>query len=219
MRLPPWARGPARRLGAEAGATVLRAGTASLRWRHVHAERESRLLETDRCVIYAGWHGRMLVLAGGLRRPGTGVLVSLSPDGEVIAQVLERLGFRAVRGSSSRRGSEGLRELEAWLARGRSAAITPDGPRGPRHRAQMGTVVLAARSGRAILPLGGAARPAWTLGSWDRFQIPRPWARAALVFGEPLRVPPGETDLEPWRARLEAALDAAEREAEQVVEQ
>jgi hypothetical protein len=161
----------------------------------------------------------MLVLAGGLRRPGTGVLVSLSPDGEVIAQVLERLGFRAVRGSSSRRGREGLRELEAWLAQGRSAALTPDGPRGPRHRAQMGTVVLAARSGRAIVPLGGAAHPAWTLGSWDRFQIPRPWARAALVFGEPLRVPSGETDLEPWRARLEAALDAVEREAEQVVKQ
>jgi len=190
-------------------------GSASLRWRYLHAERESRLLKTDKAVIYAGWHGRMLLLAGGLRRPGTGVLVSLSPDGEVIAQILSRLGLHPVRGSSSRRGSEGLRELEAWMGKNRSVAITPDGPRGPRHRAQMGAVALASRTERAILPLGAAARPAWTLSSWDAFQVPRPRARAVLVFGEPLRVPRGEADLEPWREQLEAALVRAEEEAEQ----
>jgi lysophospholipid acyltransferase (LPLAT)-like uncharacterized protein len=79
----------------------------------------------------------------------------------------------------------------------------------------MGAVVLAARSGRAILPLGAAAWPAWTLGSWDAFQIPRPFGRAVLAFGEPLRVPGGEEDLEPWRRRLEESLVAVEREAEE----
>jgi len=79
----------------------------------------------------------------------------------------------------------------------------------------MGTVVLAARSGRAIVPLGASARPVWTLASWDAFQIPRPFGRAVMVFGEPFRVPRGEEDLEPWRRRLEERLLAVEREAEE----
>jgi lysophospholipid acyltransferase (LPLAT)-like uncharacterized protein len=155
----------------------------------------------------------MWLLASRLRHRRSGVLVSLSRDGTLIAGILARLGYQPVRGSSSRGGAGGLRELEAMLRAGRSVALTPDGPRGPRHRAQWGAVALAAATGRPILPLAASTQPAWTLGSWDGFQIPRPGARGVIVFGEPLAVPE-DADPAAWSARLESALNAAEAEAD-----
>jgi len=151
-----------------------------------------------------------------MRDRKTAVLVSLSEDGEVIAKALEGMGLFPVRGSSSRRGREGLQELEEALRNGRSVALTPDGPRGPRHRAQMGAVALAARTGKPILPISSASRSAWVLGSWDSFQVPRPGTRAVITFGKPILVP-GDTDLEPWRLKLEEALTAAEKEVDEEV--
>jgi len=141
------------------------------------------------------------------------VLVSLSEDGDLMARVLEKLDFVPVRGSSSRGGEEGLRELERWVRSGRSVALTPDGPRGPRHIAARGAVVLAARTGKPILPLGVASTRAWTLDSWDSFQVPMPGTRGVIVVGKPLIVPP-MSDLEPWRRRLEIALNEVETEAD-----
>ena len=202
-----------RAAGVSMGAAILRGSSRLVRLKTLHVEHEARALADHDSVIYAFWHGRVWLLAGRAGRQGSAVLVSLSEDGEVIARAAQRLGFHPVRGSSSRGGREGLAELERELAGGRSVALTPDGPRGPRHHAQMGAVVLAARSGRPIVPMGVAARPAWTLKSWDAFQIPRPGARGVVVYGEPIAVPV-TADLEPWRSRLEAALNAAEAEAD-----
>ena len=213
---PHGLRRPLRSLAAWTGASVLRSLSALVRLRELHKEREKDALSRYGSVIYAFWHGRGFLLAGRVGRRGTAVLVSLSEDGEMIARASRRLGFHPVRGSSSRRGREGLAELERALAEGRPVAITPDGPRGPRHRAQMGAVVLAARSGKPILPMGVSARPAWTLGSWDAFQVPRPGARGAVVYGDAILVP-AAADLEPWRMRLEEALNAAEAEADREV--
>ena len=184
-----------------------------MRLKRLHVERETLALADYNSVIYAFWHGRGWLIAGRAGRRGTSVLISLSEDGDVMARAATRLGLHPVRGSSSRGGREGLAEMARGLAEGRSAAITPDGPRGPRHHAQIGAVVLAARSGKPIVPMGIAAHPAWEMKSWDAFQIPRPGARAIVVYGEPIAVPAVE-DLEPWRVRLEAALDAAEAEAD-----
>lgn len=205
-----------RRLGVHLGPGLLLALGGLSRVRVLHPEREEEVLSDHQSVIYAFWHGRLFLLAARLRDRRAGVLISLSEDGDLMARAAERLGFHPVRGSSSRGGREGLRDLEAVLAGGRSVGLTPDGPRGPRHRAQMGAVALAARSGKPILPLSSASRSAWRLRSWDRFQIPRPGTRAVIAFGEPLRVPP-EPDLEPWRARLERALIDLEHEADAAV--
>ena len=202
-----------RSVGAWGGAGVLRASGAVTRLRLLHLEREAQAVTNHASVIYALWHGRMWLLAARFPRRGVGVLVSLSEDGEVIASILSRLRLTPVRGSSSRGGDEAMRHMEEWIREGRSVAITPDGPRGPRHTAHLGAVALAARTGKPILPLGAAANPAWTLRSWDAFQIPKPGSRAVITVGEPLFVPRSE-DLEPWRRRLEEALDAAEREAD-----
>jgi lysophospholipid acyltransferase (LPLAT)-like uncharacterized protein len=196
---------------------MLRLSGRLTRVRYVHREREAEALSRYGAVIYAIWHGRMWLPVARLGRTGAAVLVSLSEDGEVIARAARSLGFRPVRGSTSRGGKEGFSGLAGQLEGGRSVALTPDGPRGPRHRAAMGTVALAARTGRPIVPVGAASCPAWSLRSWDRFQVPRPGARGTIVYGEPLRVPAGQ-DLEPWRRRLEEALDAVEAEADREAE-
>jgi lysophospholipid acyltransferase (LPLAT)-like uncharacterized protein len=207
---------PLRALGVHLGAGLLRAGKDLTRLRVLGREGVDRARAETGAVIYAVWHGRFWLPAAGFGHEGSAILISLSEDGELIARIAGKLGYRTVRGSSSRRGSEGLRDLERELAAGHNVALTPDGPRGPRHVAQLGAAVLAARSGKPVVPVGAAARPAWTLGSWDAFQIPLPGARAAVVFGEPFRIEPAE-DLEPARQRLEAALDAVERAADEAV--
>ncbi len=195
------------------GAAALRLSGQFTRVHYLHQERETEALSRYESVIYTVWHGRMWLPVARLGHTGAAVLVSLSEDGEVIARAARALGFRPVRGSTSRGGKESFAELAAWLESGRSVALTPDGPRGPLHRAAMGAVALAARAGRPIVPVGAASRPAWSFRSWDRFQVPRPGARGVIVYGEPLLVPAGG-DLEPWRRRLEAALDAVEGEAD-----
>jgi len=203
-------------MGALLGAAILGGSSRLVRLKRLHVERETEALAVHGAVVYAFWHGRGWLIAGGAGRKGTAVLISLSEDGDVMARAAQRLGFHPVRGSSSRGGREGLAEMERGLAEGRSAAITPDGPRGPRHHAQIGAVVLAARSGKPIVPMGIASRPAWAMHSWDAFQIPKPGARAVVVYGEPIAVP-READLEPWRARLESALNEVEAEADREV--
>ena len=210
---PGWGAG----LLTRAGAGVLWASAHLSRVRFLHQEREVKALADYGAVIYALWHGRLWLLAGRLYRRHPGLLVSLSRDGEILAQVAAHLGYHPVRGSSSRGGAEGFRDLERCLAEGRSVALTPDGPRGPSRRAQAGAAALAARSGIPILPMGAGARKVWRMNSWDGFEIPWPGARAAIVFGEPLLVP-STGDLEPWRLRLEESLNTVVEEADREVQ-
>lgn len=187
-----------------------------VRMRRIDVHHDENAIKHGKSVIYAFWHGRFWLLPRHLGHPGITVMISRSKDGEIIARVLSLMGYHATRGSSSRGGSEALGGLEQVLAQRRPVAITPDGPRGPRHHAQMGAVALAARTGAPIVPLGVSARPAWTLKSWDRFQIPMPLSRGVLVFGEPQFVGP-EDDKEDARLALEQALIAAERRADHEV--
>ena len=206
----------ARRLGVHCGAGILGVSGRLTRVRMIHAERDAAAVDRFGSVVYALWHGRMWLLASRFPRRGVGVLVSLSEDGDLIARVLEKLDLVPIRGSSSRGGGEGLRELETHLREGVTVAITPDGPRGPRHQARMGAVALAARTGKPIIPIGAAASRFWTLRSWDAFQIPKPGASGVIVIGAPILVPAAE-DLEPWRRQLEEALIAVEAEADLAV--
>jgi hypothetical protein len=205
-----------RAVAARAGAALITASGRLTRTEFIHPEHEDNALKNHESVIYALWHGRLWLLAARLRDRRAAILVSLSEDGELIARVTGRLGYRPVRGSTSRRGREALVALEAELRGGRSVALTPDGPRGPRHTAQVGAVVLAARTGKPILPVAAAARRAWEFPSWDAFQVPCPGTRGVIVFGEPILVPPGG-DAEGWRSRLETALNAVESEADRAV--
>jgi lysophospholipid acyltransferase (LPLAT)-like uncharacterized protein len=136
-------------------------------------------------VLLAFWHGRMAIGMIPYRNCGYSVLVSHSKDGEVAHRLLRRLGFGTIRGSSSRGAPRALREMLRELREGRRVVLTPDGPRGPRHRMNDGVAWMARATGFAVVPIGMGANRAWVLGSWDAFMIPKPFARVVMVYGEP----------------------------------
>ncbi len=139
--------------------------------------------------IFAFWHGQALIPAWAYRKKGVAVMVSLHRDGEIMNRALARLGFKRIRGSTSKGGNTALSAMAALLRKGGLAAITPDGPRGPRFKVHPGVFLLAARTGSPILPCGIAAKSQWTLKSWDAFMIPRPFTRVRIAAGDPIHVP------------------------------
>jgi lysophospholipid acyltransferase (LPLAT)-like uncharacterized protein len=202
----PWWLEPA----AAAGAMLVRALGATWRVdRSGLAHFDEAIARGQRC-IFAFWHARMLPLVWTHRGRGIVVLVSRHRDGQLITRIIERLGFAASRGSSTRGGEEGVMDMLRRAGEGRLLAITPDGPRGPALELKPGLVYLASRSGLPVVPVATAAPRSWVLRSWDRFRIPRPFARVVVAYGEPVTVPPGiEGDaLEAWRTRVQAALAA-----------
>jgi hypothetical protein len=195
--------------------------TLSVRAEGVDALRP--LWSAGRPLIYGVWHGRILIvpwLNARFRRTHGArqvrVLASRSRDGELVARFVRRFGLDVVRGSSSRGGAAALRELARALRAGDDVAVVPDGPRGPSCRAQAGIVSLAATTGAPIVPLGVAARPARRLASWDRFMVPAPFARCAVVFG-PLVDVGRHDDREALRVAVERALQHATDSADRLV--
>lgn len=204
-------------------------------------------------VIYAMWHGRILMLPclyGSLRRPPARhprthaeraptplawvpaprgypaphprvhVLASLHRDGELVARFVRSFGFEAVRGSSTRGGSGGLRHLARLLREGAEVAMIPDGPRGPRGVAQPGVIALARFTGCPIVPLSFSATRAWRLRSWDEFLIPKPFSKAVVCFGPPMTVPPAidRSRQELLRGELEQSLGTLTQRADQLAQ-
>jgi len=176
-----------------------------------------------RPLIYALWHGRLLMVPWVSARlaPTRGartirVLASRSRDGELIARFAHRFGLQTVRGSSSRGGAVALRALAAALRAGDDVVVAPDGPRGPRHHVQPGLAALAAMTGAAVVPVAFAARPARTLATWDAFLVPAPFARCALVLGDIVQVG-ADDDRDEARGRLERALTATTAAADRAV--
>ena len=139
-------------------------------------------------IIFAFWHGRMLPLLWHHRRQGVAILVSEHGDGEVIARIAEALGYRTVRGSTSRGSERALLRLIRTVQSGAEVAVTPDGPRGPAEQFAPGALVVAQRSGAPIVPVASGSAGAWHVRSWDRFMIPRPFARVTIAYGEPIRM-------------------------------
>jgi lysophospholipid acyltransferase (LPLAT)-like uncharacterized protein len=151
-------------------------------------------------VVLTLWHGQMLPLLWAHRQP-TGVIISEHKDGEIIARIVEAFGFFGVRGSSSRGGTRALLEAVQVLQRGADMAITPDGPRGPRYRFAPGALVLAHRAGAPVVSLVAHVNRKWQLRSWDGFEIPKPFARVTIEYGEPVML--SDPDVRAAAARTE----------------
>jgi lysophospholipid acyltransferase (LPLAT)-like uncharacterized protein len=160
----------------------------------------------------AFWHGRILPAAFYFRRRGIVVITSENFDGEWIARIIERFGYGTARGSSSRGGVKAMRQLVQAMQEGKPAGFTLDGPRGPARVAQPGAIWLARETGNPVLPFHLEASGHWTMGSWDRTQIPQPFSTVALAVGEPLEVARDATDAQAEEARLE--LESRLRELE-----
>lgn len=173
-------------------------------WEHWEAAtREGKL------PIYTFWHDRVFLGTYFFRRRGIVVMTSQSFDGEYIARFIQRFGYGAARGSSTRGGVGALVEMVRLVRSGRPAAFTIDGPKGPRHIAKMGALLLAKKTGQPVLPFSVNASRYFAVSSWDRFQIPAPFARAVVHIAPPIYVPPDADDalLEQKRDELQRALD------------
>jgi lysophospholipid acyltransferase (LPLAT)-like uncharacterized protein len=197
---------------------LLRLLGATWRW---HVEGEERLRDAERAGghgIHAFWHGRIVHGTLHFRDRGIVVITSENFDGEWIARIIHRFGFGTARGSSSRGARKALLQL-VRDARANPPAFTVDGPRGPARVAQPGAVWLSKATGHPVIPFHAEASRFWSLRSWDRTQIPKPFARVALVIGEPFTVPrdAGDEALEQYRVRLEQELGRAEARCRELV--
>ena len=190
---------------------LLRLLAFTWRWR-VEGEDQRRVAEqSGRHAIHACWHGRIVHGVFHLRGRGLVVIVSENFDGEWIARIIHRLGYRTVRGSSSRGARKALRQM-VKESQAHPTAFTVDGPRGPARTAQPGAVWLSKITSNPVVPFHAEAAKHWTMRSWDRTQIPKPFSTVALVTGEPFVVSPdaNEPELERQRLHLEQQLAVCE---------
>jgi len=192
---------------------AVRALAASWRIRTVDEGRWRPIYDARRPHVFLLWHEALLPLLWHHRRQSIAIVVSEARDGQYLADFAASLGYRAVRGSSTRGAARALlgavRELEAGFA----VAFTPDGPRGPRRQMKPGVVAATQRAGSVIVPLHARADRAWRLNSWDRFMIPKPAAVVRILYGRPFEVAPGEAGLAAGLAEAEARLGEIVEEA------
>ena len=168
--------------------------------------------------IYTFWHNRVFLATYFWRRRGIVVMTSRSFDGEYIARFIQRFGYGAARGSSTRGATGAIVEMVRLMRTGCPTAFTIDGPKGPRYVAKMGAVLLAKKTGNPILPFTITARKSWEAKkSWDGFQTPKPFTRARVDIARPIYVPSDATDevLEAKRDELQRALDQINQQGEE----
>ena len=180
-------------------------------------------VEIQRQYIYGFWHDKqfapiMLLAKSPLGQGKHACFVSASGDGEMLAQWLKRLGYRLVRGSSSKKALSGLVNLIAVTKEGYSVGITADGPRGPWHKSKSGAAFIAYKSEVGLIPLGVAYSAKWQFNkSWDKYQLPKPFAKTIIYIGEPLQIS-DISDMDALTARVDAAIDICDQKALQILQ-
>ena len=220
-----WRTSPLRRLEvALAGAVgyrVINALGHTLSWRTEGLHHLDAIRAAGRQPVMAFWHGRILSAAYYFRRRGIVVITSENFDGEWIARIIERFGYGTARGSTSHGARKAMLQLVRDMRQGKPAGFTLDGPRGPAQVAQPGAVWLAKATGNPVLPFHLEASRYWSLRSWDRTQIPKPFSRVALVVGEPFTVAASasDSDLERCRVEVERRLKGLEQRARELAEE
>jgi len=198
----------------------------TMRWTLIDREIADEAVASPEGAVACFWHGRIALAVycrGVLATKPRRVVISLSRDGQFVADAVERLGFPAIRGSTERSaggygkgGAAVFREAVAFMREGGAAVVTPDGPRGPNQTMSEGPVNLARITGLRAVMFGLAAHPAITMNSWDKGRLPLPFSRGCVVFAGPFYVPRHADDAEreairlDWQARLNAAQALAE---------
>ena len=214
-----WRSSPLKRFQIAAiaalGYPVINALGHTLRWRVEGLHHYDAIVASGRQPVMAFWHGRILPATFYFRGRGIVVITSENFDGEWIARIIERFGYGTARGSTTRGGKRAMLQLRRDMEAGKPAGFTVDGPRGPARVAQPGAIWLAKTTGNPVLPFHLEAAGHWSLRSWDRTQIPKPFTTLALVVGEPMPVQADASDvqLEAARAELDARLQQLESRA------
>jgi lysophospholipid acyltransferase (LPLAT)-like uncharacterized protein len=197
------------KLVAALAAVFIRLLRFSVRARHVRAAN----IESTPQYILAFWHDHMLLMLHSRFRKPITVMSSSSRDGDLAVFVYGTYGVKAVRGSSTRGGGAALREFIRRARAGSNLVFTPDGPKGPPRVVKDGVIFAAQATGLPIVPVAFAASRKKRLRSWDRMIVPLPLSRVIYLYGQPLAVPRGG-DMEEWRGKLEASMNALAEEAE-----
>ena len=204
-------------LAGNLASVVLRLLAKSLRVKY------SRTFDNDKPCIYALWHNRQLMCISLHRDYGILTLASASRDGDYIAAILEKLGFSVARGSTDtnkgnyKKSFSAARSLLRGLKKGKSIAVTVDGPLGPKYSVHEGVIFLAKATGCPVIPIGTASVPAIKLKTWDNFEIPIPFSRAAVLYGEPYQISKDEDQAEEAE-KLRQKLEILTEEAEKILE-
>lgn len=176
-----------------------------------------QLKEKKTPFIYVSWHGRILLPIYVHRHQNITSIASLHADGEMMAQTVHRLGYRTVRGSSTRGGKEAFHNMVDVLNQNGTGAMIPDGPRGPRHYLKPGTIYLSQQTGAYLLPITFSTKRKIQFKSWDRFIIPLPFSKSVVVYGAPIHIPPNLSaeELEHLRAAFQEDMIQLEKQADE----
>lgn len=195
---------------------LIRSIASTMRMTYVNFGAYRDMLAGGRRIILAFWHGRLMMMPYSYPGNGITILVSRSKDGELVARTVEGFGIESVRGSSSKGWLGGVRGLLKAVRDGRDVAITPDGPRGPGMKAQMGAIQIARTTGLPIIPMTFSASKKKTFKSWDSFILPYPFSRGVFICADPIRVErdAGAEEMEDARKRLEETLCRITAEAD-----
>lgn len=177
----------------------------------------TKLIEENASFMFVCWHGRILIPIYLHRNQGITPMVSLHSDGEMIAQTLYKLGYRPVRGSSTRGGKRAFHDMVDVLNRGGIGAIIPDGPRGPRHHLKPGTLYIAQQTGAYLLPMSFSAKRKIVFNSWDRFTLPIPFSKSVAIYGRPIKIAKdlAPDQLEQLRLQFEEDMIRLEKKADE----
>ena len=205
---------------AAVGVPVVEALGGTYDWRYSGTHHYDEVIADGRQPILALWHGRILSATLFFRDRGIVAMTSENFDGEWVARLMRRFGYRAARGSTSRGGARALAQLKREMATGAPAAFTVDGPRGPARHVQPGAVWLASVTGNPIVPFHIEASRFWTVNSWDSHQVPKPGSTVAVAVGEPIDVA-HDADaraIEAGRVEVERALADLEARARELLE-
>jgi lysophospholipid acyltransferase (LPLAT)-like uncharacterized protein len=196
------------RLAGSLGPYLFRGLCSTLSFQISGGEHQDATWGAGRPVVFVTWHGRILPLLYLYRSRDIVMLVSQHRDGEYLTRVGHGLGYDAVRGSSTQGGYPALRELVRRLREGRSLAITPDGPQGPREKLKPGALQAARIAGTPVIPVMAGTRRAWWVQGWDSFMVPKPFAEIRVAIGEPHLIPRdcSLADLEDHARELELRL-------------
>ena len=199
-----------------AGAAILGL-RSTIRIEEIHAERERELTARGVPIVYALWHGRMVLCILAHRHEDVVTMASQSKDGEIIALWLRRNGYIPARGSTRKGGLAGIQAMIEHMRAGRRrVALTIDGPKGPARQTQRGVLEIVRKTGAWVMPYSSASSRPWFLNTWDRYLAPKPFSRCVVVYGEPFQVPPDMHAREALH-RIGSAVDEVTREADRAV--
>lgn len=189
----------------------------TLRFEVENEENYEAIVNAGKLPIYTFWHDRIFAGTYFFRNRGIVVMSSQSFDGEYIARFIQRLGYGAIRGSSTRGGISALVEMIRLMKKGIPAALSIDGPKGPRYIAKPGASLLAKKTGNPIMPFVVESRKYWQIGSWDKLQVPKPFSQIRIIIAPPIYVSQdaGDAELENSRAELQKSLDELVERGEQ----